>query len=148
MQPVRGRKPACSALLRVPGNMTLWGWHTPSWTSLMPLVPCLMRLILHQPHLHQRWRLNQRNALTSLPHLPGHRRVVHFLFFIESSWYRWFARTRILRLLPIIQALNARCMRVLLRFCMDAAPQPASTTSSSRPPHLRPSGSAPVAAVL
>ena len=48
----------CSALLRVPcsclcGSKTLWGWHTTLWIVLMPLVPCLMLLMTHHPHLHQ-----------------------------------------------------------------------------------------------
>ena len=47
-----------SALLRVPcscscGSKTLWGWHTTLRIVLMPLVPCLMLLMTHQPYLHQ-----------------------------------------------------------------------------------------------
>ena len=34
----------------------MWGWpHTTSWTVLMRLVP----LMMHQPHLHQPWRLDR-----------------------------------------------------------------------------------------
>ena len=42
--------------------LTLWGWTNTSWVAtivLMPLVPCLMLLEMHQPHLHQHWRLHR-----------------------------------------------------------------------------------------
>ena len=50
------------------GSKTLWGWHTTSWIVLMPLVPCLMLLMTHQPHLlhHQPWRLYRCNTFSIL----------------------------------------------------------------------------------
>ena len=39
--------------------MALWGWHTTSWIALMPMVPCLMPLIMHQPHRHESWLLDR-----------------------------------------------------------------------------------------
>ena len=33
--------------------------HTTTWIVLMPVVPRLMPLMMHQSHLHQRWRLDR-----------------------------------------------------------------------------------------
>ena len=34
------------------------------WVVLMPLVPCLMLLMTHQPHLYQPWRLDRCNTFS------------------------------------------------------------------------------------
>ena len=41
----------CSVLLKTPwscsrGSLTLWGWHTTSWTVLMCRVPLMMLLMI------------------------------------------------------------------------------------------------------
>ena len=55
-----------SVLLQTPcscscGSETLWGWHTTSWSVLRCLVPLMMLLTMHQPHLYQPWRQDRRN---------------------------------------------------------------------------------------
>ena len=57
----------CLALPAAPcsysyGSLTLWGWHIKSWIALISLVPCLMLLMMRQPHLHQPWRLDRCNT--------------------------------------------------------------------------------------
>ena len=47
------RLDTCFACLRCPTTIVL-----------MPLVPCLMLRMTHQPHLHQPWRLDRCNSLT------------------------------------------------------------------------------------
>ena len=64
----------CSVLLKSPcscssGSVTLWGWHTISWTALKCLVPLMMLLMLHQPQVHQPWRLDRCD--TFMPGLTG-----------------------------------------------------------------------------
>ena len=44
----------------------LWGWLTTSWIDLRCLVPLLMLLMMHQPHLHQPWRLDTCKKLLSV----------------------------------------------------------------------------------
>ena len=39
-------------------SKTLWEWHTTSCIVFRCLVPLIMLLIMHQPHLHQPWRLD------------------------------------------------------------------------------------------
>ena len=61
MQPVRDRYLALFSPARSTMQLFMWqpdtvGVHITSWTVLISLVPCLMLLMLRQPHLHQPWR--------------------------------------------------------------------------------------------
>ena len=54
----------CSVLLKTPcsclcGSAILWGWRNLSRIVLKCLVPWMMLLMMHQPHLHQPWRLDR-----------------------------------------------------------------------------------------
>ena len=43
-------------------RVALWGWRTTSWSVVMRLVPSMMLLKMHQPHLHQPRRLVRCNS--------------------------------------------------------------------------------------
>ena len=45
-------------------GVTLWGWHTTSFIVLRCLVPSMMPLMMHQPHLHQPWGLDRHSPFT------------------------------------------------------------------------------------
>ena len=69
MQPVRDRYPALFSPAQGTMQLFMWqqdivGWHTTLWIVLMPLVPCPMLLMTHQPHLHQPWRLDRCNTFS------------------------------------------------------------------------------------
>ena len=70
MQPVRDHYPALfspaqgTMQLVMRQQAKLGMAHTTSWIVLMPFVPCLMLLMMHQSHLHQPWRLDRCNTVT------------------------------------------------------------------------------------
>ena len=63
MQCVRDRYPALLSSAKNTMQLFMWqrdlGWHTTSWIVLRCLVPLMMLLMMHQPHLHQPWRLDK-----------------------------------------------------------------------------------------
>ena len=69
MQCVRDQYPAlfspAKSIMLLFMWVTLWGWLTTvvtSWIVLRCLVPSMMLLVMHQPHLHEPWRLDRCNA--------------------------------------------------------------------------------------